>query len=239
MEIDLKDLGLVEVNKSREIPDIETVDIETYTKDIRRYQNSLIESSQGVPVSMLELDEISIRQVLSFTQRTKNPYTGNMTFGNIVESYMMSGAYPEEYLKKHFRVREVKRKNGRNEYIETVYERDEEIYQKIEISAIRNWKLKELNKVVFEWNKEKLGGLTEENIILNSIISGVVQSQDEATRLKYLNIAVKAFNIENKTKMSQFNVYLNGGGEKLNRTIIETTGEDKYDLGLGDLDDWG
>lgn len=242
---DKVDIGLIEVNSERqvELPEIEKTDIEKYLQDARRYSNAIIEDYKGLPDKISSLDEISARQLLFFTQDKVNPWTGKRTLGNVVESYMMSGAYTDEYLNKHFKKEERKKLvkvekgnfgdiDGEKEFYETVteYKINHKIYQKIELEAFRNWNSKELSVYVLEVQKLALGNMSPEDLIKFYVNMGIVQSDNSKERLAWIKEGMKIYNMEKSAQMQQINVYVNGGGRELNKTIVESSGNDNYNL---------
>jgi hypothetical protein len=46
------------------------------------------------------------------------------------------------------------------------------------------------------------------------------------------SLAVKIKGMEKSNALQQINVYVEGGGRQLNRTIIESSGNDNYELGI-------
>ena len=223
----------------------ETVSVEMYAMNPRRYANAIIESKEGLPESILDLDEVSLRQLLNYVNETHCDYTGKKTFGDTVISFINSGVYNHAFLDSVFGVRETvrqkKTKNGSNENgkfneVEEVvdrqyYIRDKRAYAKIQMDAIQNWNNKGLNFVALELQQARFGQLSRE-MVESNILLGIKESENQETKIKYLRMAVDVLGMKGKTNLTQINVYKDGGGDKYNKTVIDVSGNDNYDLGL-------
>jgi len=221
-------VDVVKVNLERELPPIEKVDEQTYATDVRRYENSLIENKSGLPITFSELDEVSMRQLLNFVNHNFNEYTGRMTFGNIVESYMLSGAYPNSYLQAHSEHNIDY--NDKNDINKEEYFFDNREYAKIEVAAYRNWSAKKLDEVMREYTTKKFGGLTDKELIEMSTRTGLTQAKTSKELMEWVKVGSKVFGIEKNVKAPQINVFVAGGGEQLAKTIVQSTQNKNFDL---------
>jgi hypothetical protein len=212
--------SLVKVNKERELPEIEKVDIETYASDVRRYQNSLVMSKDGLPQDLMNHDLPSIFQVLYFLDRDMvNQFTGKRTFNNLVESYMISGAYTEAFLKEHFKVieeqTEILDKSGNviDVIIKTKYEHDVKVYKRIELEAMANWKMKQLNLLVYSTFYEKLGGVEIETLAEMDIVNNALFNENPIRKAQYMRMLIDIKGMKENEKRAVENIFKLGGRE--------------------------
>lgn len=220
-------VGLVEVNKERELPEIEKVDIETYASDVRRYENSLIVESEGLPADLVNKDLVSMYQVMFYLDKDMiNQFTGRRTFNNLVESYMISGAYTDKFLKEHFKVIEVEiplydnKHNQVDTNIKIEYEYDVKVYKRIELEAMRNWKLKQLNLLVYSTFYEKLGGIPIEDLAEMDIVNNALFNDDPVRKAQYMRMLIDVKGMKEQQKITVENIFKRGGEE-----LIEVVAE--------------
>jgi hypothetical protein len=225
-----KFMGERYVNKEREVQEFEIVKPEQYATDIRRYANSILEDTEGLPVSFTELDEIAARTLINFLNNTINPYTNKSTFGNITESYMISGAYTDEYLKKHSKHTVVE--NERGDIQKETYEFDHREYAKIQIKALNMWQKKKLDVVMNDYKALRYGKIEPKDIIENAILSGITGSNNEKEKIDYIKLGIKVFGLDKNAGSQPINVYVDGGGKELTKSIVSSTGNSNFDLGL-------
>ena len=239
--------GGVEMVEKVEIKNLEEeISVEKYAMNPRRYQNAIIENQSGLPESIVNLDEVSLRQVLNYVNEIDCEWTGKKTFGDKVVSYINSGVYKRTYLEGVFGVKEVvrqwRKRSSKSELAGSSEDEEQEIesryyiknkteYAKIEIAAIQNWNNKGLNFVFQEYLQERFGQLDRE-VVENAVLVGIKESPDHATKLKYLKIASDILGMKGKTNLMQINLYKDGGGNKHNQTVIDVSGNDNYDLGI-------
>ena len=77
-------------------------------------------------------------------------------------------------------------------------------------------------------------GMKDEELLANAILDDALSNDKSSYTARMRALAVKVTGLEKQTSLSQINVYVDGGGSKLNETIIESSGNDNYDLGYGD-----
>lgn len=219
--------SLVKVNKERELPEIEKVDIETYASDVRRYQNSLVVQKEGLPQDLVEKDLVSMYQVLFYLDKDMiNPYTGKRTFNNLVESYMISGAYTDKFLKDNFEVIEEnidqfdKQGNIIGVIVKTHYKHDVKVYKRVELEAMRNWKLKQLNLLVYAVFNEKLGGVDIETLAEMEIVNKALYHDDPAIQARWMKYLIDIKGMKDDKKIVIENIFERGGKE-----LIEVVAE--------------
>lgn len=235
------------VERKIEEPKQEVVTIDMYAQDPRRYGSAIVESTQGLPESVKNLDEISLRQMSNYTQEKICEYTGLSTLSNKVVSFINSGAYTDKYLNRVFGSRFVtkvkKSKNGIEKGMDTDIEeeekeikyfiRDQREYAKIEIDALQNWTSKGLDTFYEEYMQFMYGKLTK-GFVDRSLMAGYVGAKNENTKLKYLKLIMDSLGMGKNTNTAvQVNVYKDGGGKELNQEIISVSGNDTFDLGIG------
>lgn len=224
----------------------ETVSVEMYAMNPRRYANAIIENKEGLPESILDLDEVSLRHILNYVNETECDYTGKKTFGDVVISFINSGVYTHAFLSSVFGTREVvkqrKTKNGMTadgDYTEVeevtekqYYIKDKRAYAKIEMDAIQNWDTKGLKYISLEVQQTRIGQLSRE-LVESNILLGIKEAPNHDTKIKYLRMATDVLGMKGKTNLTQINVYKDGGGDKHNQTVVDISGNDNYDLGIG------
>ena len=236
-----------------EVPKQEIADMKEYAMNPRRYQNALIESKEGLPTSLLELDEVSVLQMMNYISKDVCDYTGESMYLNKVSSFINSGAYPSSYLEKVFGKKYITKK--RNKVSKTVldeslgsfeeiseeqeisyYIRNRQEYAKIEIDALQNWTNKNLGAIFQEYLVFNYGELTKE-VISQALLSGVLNSKDETTRLRYIKESMNLLGLnKGSNNLTQVNVSTEGGGSGLGKKLAKNTGNDNFVL-IDDDDD--
>lgn len=240
-----------EYKRITDMPEQEQVGIKEYAMNPRRYQNALIESQDGLPKSILGLDEISMRQLINYTTKNKCEFTGQLTYLDKVVSFINSGAYPQEYLNKVFgrryKVKNRKTTKGSNDklgkYDEMIeeqeieyYIRNKNEYAKIQIDALQNWEIKKLGVAIEEYLSFSFGKLNKE-FIEHAILMGIKNTQDESIKLRYIKEGINVLGMnKGSNNLTQVNVYTEGGGKGLGAKISETTGNDNFVLMNDDND---
>lgn len=234
--------------RKNNMPEQEQVSLGEYAMNPRRYGNALIEQPEGLPLGVLDLDETSLRQMMNYIDKGVCNWTGKSTYLDKVVSFINSGAYSDSYLEKVFghkyitKTRNVKRGSNvdKGSYEETdeneeirYYIKNKNEYAKIEIDALQNWERKKLGVFFEEYLTFKYGKLTKE-LVEQTILSGIVESQDENMKLRWVKEAKDILGMsKGSNNLTQVNVYNDGGGKGLGKKITEVSGNDNFNI-LGD-----
>lgn len=227
----------------------ESVSMETYALNPRRYGNAIVEKVEGLPSFVKDLDEVSLRHIMNYIDKNECQWTGKTTYLNKVVSFLNSGAYSDKYLERVFgfswKPKSVKTKSGSSDNLGNYNDREEELekryfirdkveYAKIEIDAIQNWENKKLSVYFDEYITTKHGKLTKE-LIEQEILIGLREAQDDNTKLKYIKTATDILGMnKGSNNLTQVNVYSDGGGRGLSKEIVRTSGNDNFDIGVDD-----
>ena len=234
-----------------DMPEQEQVALEEYAMNPRRYNNAIVEQKDGLPESVLDLDEVSLRQMMNYIDRSVCEYTGKNTYLDKVVSFINSGAYSSSYLNRVFgkryvaktrRVKKVKTEIGGND--STIWEEEKfeepryyikskNEYAKIEVDALQNWENKKLSIYFEEYLNFKHGKLTKE-FVEQTILVGIKESESETLKLRWVKEATNILGMnKGSNNLTQVNVYTDGGGKGLGEKISETSGNDNFNI-LGD-----
>lgn len=197
-----------------------------------RHENSIL---YNVPDTLAEKGTVAVTVFLYFMDSdTINPWTGNKTHLNIEESFIASGVYGVNHLENVYFVEEkevkVKRRDGTSviEY-QTVYEViDRAENMRIRAEALRYWTKNNLNNHFKEMQEIKRGNIEFSELLKVAIENDALRPGDIANR----KMAIDIHGMKNKNANRNINIYLDGGGAKHNKEIVESTGNDNYSLGL-------
>lgn len=199
---------------------------------LERYENSIL---ANVPSGLAEKGILAVRLFHYFLDsETVNEWTGKPTMLDLEESYIMSGVYPEEHLKKVYRVWEeeieVRRKDGSiiMEY-ETKYKvLDRSADMAIRSEARKFWYNNNLDQFFLEAQQYKRGNIPFIDQLKFAIETDALKPGDTANR----KMAMDIHGMKNKFGQTNINVYIEGKGKELARTIIDSSGNDNFALGI-------
>ena len=202
---------------------------------IERHENSIL---INVPSSLAEKGILAVRLFHYFLDsETISQFTGKKTMLDIEESYIMSGVYGDDYLDKVYKAEEIeieKEKHGTTwtEYsiVYTVLNRNEDI--RIRSEARKFWSEHQLENIFQEAQQYKRGNIPFVDQLKFAIETDALRSGNIQNR----KMAMDIHGMKNKMGTVQINVYRDGGGKQLNRTIIESSGNDNFNLGLPEDD---
>lgn len=201
---------------------------------VERYENSIL---SNVPSGLAEKGILAVRLFHYFLDsETKNEWTGKPTMLDLEESYIMSGVYPEKHLETVYKVWqeevEVRRKDGSTvtEY-ETKYailNRKEDM--RIRTEARKYWNENGLDQFFLEAQQYKRGNIPFIDQLKFAIETDALKPGDTANR----KMAMDIHGMKNKNNKLTINVFRDGNGSKLARTIIDSSNNDVYELGIDD-----
>lgn len=216
------------VGKTRELEKVNKIDVETYMEDRRRYAKDLVEDTTGLPSEFFDLDLVSANQVLYFLDRDYiSPYTGKRTFNNLIESYIVSGSYTTAHLNSVFEKEEKELHNMNGDFIgiETIYHRDEDEYKKIELAAMQNWRMKNLDNYIRAMFEDKLGGIPLEDLVKMEVVTNALYHENDVRKAQYMRMAIDILGLKDKADVIVQNVWKKGGEERV-KAIADNTDMD-------------
>ena len=213
----------------------ETVSLKDIAVDgVERYENSIL---SNVPTGLADKGIVAVRLFHYFLDsETKSEWTGKQTMLDLEESYIMSGVYPDEHLKKVYsaitKYREVRDKEGKtyNEpYLEyKVLNRKEDM--RIRVEARRFWANNQLDTYFQEAQQYQRGNIPFTDQLKFAIETDALKPGDIQNR----KMAMDIHGMKNKNNKLTINVFRDGNGSKLARTIIDSSNNDVYGLGIDD-----
>jgi len=231
-----------EVERLEEIDFGEAMEI-IKSGDREKYENEflLLKVESGLPTQFVALDEKVQQMALLFIDKEfEEENSGERTYGNAYISYIATLEDKSVLKKVYQRVwvdtpqygsdgmpiqKEVIRLNP--EYMN--------VYLKLKAQAssvMKKYLPKELIRTLREIVTNS--GMKDEELLANAILDDALSNDKSSYTARMRALAVKVTGLEKQTSLSQINVYVDGGGSKLNETIIESSGNDNYDLGYGD-----
>ncbi len=213
----------------------ETVSLKDIAVDgVERYENSIL---SNVPTGLADKGIVAVRLFHYFLDsETVNEWTGKQTMLDLEESYIMSGVYPDEHLKKVYSAitkhREVRDKEGKTydePYLEyKVLNRKEDM--RIRVEARRFWANNQLDTYFQEAQQYQRGNIPFTDQLKFAIETDALKPGDIQNR----KMAMDIHGMKNKNNKLTINVFRDGNGSKLARTIIDSSNNDVYGLGIDD-----
>jgi hypothetical protein len=94
----------------------------------------------------------------------------------------------------------------------------------------KKYNLKELVKSMREIISND--GFKDEELLERGIVDDALAKDKTNYTARMRALAIKVKGMEKTNALQQINVYVEGGGKQLNKTIIESSGNDNYDLGI-------
>lgn len=189
---------------------------------IRRYENSIL---SNVPQSLAEKGVLATTLFMYYMDNeSRNEWTGKKTYMNVEESYIMSGIYDDEHLRKVYKneveVVEVRRKNGDvvEEYVTKYEVIDKREDKRIRAEAIRYWQMNGLASFFVEMAVLKMGGISADDLLRALIIENSLREGENQTF--YVSKAIDILGMKVKDKKVEINLRTNGGQQ-----IIESTSQ--------------
>ena len=213
----------------------ETVSLKDIAVDgVERYENSIL---SNVPTGLADKGIVAVRLFHYFLDsETKSEWTGKQTMLDLEESYIMSGVYPDEHLKTVYsaitKYREVRDKEGKTydePYLEyKVLDRKEDM--RIRVEARRFWANNQLDTYFQEAQQYQRGNIPFSDQLKFAIETDALKPGDIQNR----KMAMDIHGMKNKNNKLTINVFRDGNGSKLARTIIDSSNNDVYGLGIDD-----
>lgn len=204
----------------------------------------LVESEMGLPKAYMLLEDCAKQVLMGYLESDlEEPYSGLKTKGNIFASYLM--AYPNKKVLKSLFVETLVEtgaydKDGDpiQKVVKKVNPERFEVYTRLKQQSGAYWRKNNLKDLVRPMRDIiQQGGFKDEDILERAIIDDALSEDKSQFTARMRSLAVKVKGMEKTNSIQQINVYVEGGGKQLNNTIIEASGNDAYDLGLGDDED--
>ena len=201
---------------------------------LERHENSIL---ANMPSGLAEKGILAVRLFNYFLDsEMKNEWTGKPTMLDLEESYIMCGVYPDSHLEKVYRVWEeqvdVRRKDGSfvTEYVTKykIINRSEDM--RIRTEARRFWSSNNLDQYFYEAQEYKRGNIPFVDQLKFAIETDALKQGDVQNR----KMAMDIHGMKNKYGQTLINVFVDGKGKELARTIVDSSGNDNFNLGIPD-----
>ncbi len=224
--------------KERKVEWYEQVDEKAYVEyaregklDLIENEISLIEESLSLPSAFMSLDEQCQQILLLYLDEgLVEPYSGQPTHNNKFASFLMT--YPNKRLLSEIFVKTIERDINDDPYevINVSPEKYSE-YLKLKAFATSLWKQNALHQVVRPMRDVlKYDGFKAEEMLENAILDDALSNDKSNYTLRNRSMAIKIKGMEKQNSLQLFNVYLDKGGEQLNKRISQSSGNNAVDL---------
>ncbi len=208
------------------------------------YENEawVMEREMGLPESYMRLGEVEQRMLMLYMEDVREPMTGESTYGKVFTSWLYANRteggirIPTDLFIKEIDT-VIDSKTGELVEVEkTVPNPDKmNLYLRLKARAFATWRQNNMHELVKPMREIfKNAGLKDEQLLEQAIVDDALSADKSNYTARMRSLAVKVKGMEKNNTLQMVNVYVEGGGDKLNRTIIEETGNDTYDLGLED-----
>lgn len=203
---------------------------------VKRHENSIL---SNMPSSLAQKGILAVRLFNYFLDSdAKNDWTGKPTLLDLEESYIMCGVYPDEHLQKVYKTWqeevEVRRKDGSTliEYVTKykVINRSEDM--RIRTEARKYWNSNNLDQYFIEAQQYKRGNIPFVDQLKFAIETDALKPGDVQNR----KMAMDIHGMKNKYGQTLINVFVDGKGNQLAKTIVESSGNDNFNLGIPEDD---
>ncbi len=233
------------MDKVRDVESLKNVNTATYMDSIKKNDIDLFENeyallgdSIGLPPAFMQL-EIQLQQMLLLY--LDNDYIEPNSMKPTKDSAFISflATYPNQnVVKKIYKTVEVAigtdmDGNAITKDIKVLDDEEMPLYLKLKAMASGMWKkynLKELVKSMREIITND--GFKDEELLERGIVDDALAKDKTNYTARMRALAIKVKGMEKTNALQQINVYVEGGGKQLNKTIIESSGNDNYDLGI-------
>ena len=224
------------------LEDFDTKDYLDKVKDgsLELYENefALMEQAIDLPPAFMRLEEQQQQMILLYLEpEYLETYSGKYTKDDVFASFLATYKN-KDLLNKIFATDEVvvgtdSEGNKLTREIKVINQDYMPQYLRLKAYAKSLWKsnnLKEMVKTMREIMSND--GFKDEELLERSIIDDALAKDKSAYTMRNRSLAVKIKGMEKSNALQQINVYVEGGGRQLNRTIIESSGNDNYELGI-------
>ena len=200
---------------------------------VDRHENSIL---ANMPSGLADKGIVAVRLFNYFLDsETINEWTGKKTMLDLEESYIMSGIYPDDHLMKVYEVKEIETEKEKNGSTWTEYSMSYKIIDKREDMRIRTearrfWADNQLDTFFQEATQYKRGNIPFTDQLKFAIETDALKPGDIQNR----KMAMDIHGMKNKNNKLTINVFRDGNGSKLARTIIDSSNNDVYGLGIDD-----
>jgi hypothetical protein len=226
---ELQALEEYDVNKHLEV--IKNGDFELYENEYE-----LVKGSLGLPPAFMQLGELEQQIVMfyndpEYIEPNSKKHTKNDSFISFLSCYPNQGI-----VKKLFH--EVMYEDGYDREGNQLYKRVVEPSPEYRIQRLR---LKSLSTSI--WSKNNLkevamrmrdivenDGYKEDEILERKILDDALFGERDSYTLQNRKMAMEIKGMKKPKSMQSINVFLDGGGQKANRVIIEESGNQAYEL---------
>ena len=231
------------MDKQRKVEPLEEYNVSNHLDAIKNgdfdlYENEyeIVKGSLGLPMEFMQLEELEQQMVLLYNDADfVEEYSGKHTKNNKFIAFL--ACYPN--------------KNVVSQLFEKVdvpdgYDKDGHTLYKKEIRArtdktVQRTRLKTLATAI--WNKANLkeiskamrglvenDGYKDEELLERRIIDDSLSDERDSFTIQSRKMAMDIKGMKKPSSLQSINVFLDGGGEKANRIIVEESKNDAYDL---------
>jgi len=222
---------LEEYNASKHLEAIKKGDFDLYENEYE-----LVKGTLGLPVTFMQLEELEQQMVLLYNDKDFiEEYSGKHTKNNMFITFL--ACYPNKnVVKSLYMEKEVSAGFDREgkELFTTALVPDPSTYvQRMRLKALATsiWNkanLKEISKAMRELVEND--GYKDEELLERRIIDDGLSDERDSFTLQNRKMAMDIKGMKKPSSLQSINVFLDGGGEKANRIIVEESKNDAYDL---------
>ena len=236
--------------KEREVETLTEYTVDTHLTaikdgDFALYENEyeLVKHSLGLPLPFMELGEIEQQIALlyidpDFVEPNSKKHTKNNMFISFLATYKNQDIVKKLF--KKVRVEDGHDRNGQTLYKEVIQPDPEYTVQRLRLKTLATsiWSRANLKEVVKGLRDVvENDGYRDEELLERKIIDDALSSERDSYTLQNRKMAMDIKGLKKPSSMQSINVFLDGGGEKANRVIVEASGNQAYDLIPNDVDE--
>jgi len=231
------------MNKSRDVETLSDYNVLDHMEAIKSgdfdlYENEyeLVKGTLGLPLSFMELDELEQQMILLYNdQDFIEPYSGKKTKNNTFVSFL--ACYPnKDIVSKLFETIQVEDghdREGGTLYKNAIIPNSQTHVQRLRLKALASsiWSksnLKEVAKSMRELVEND--GYKDEELLERRIIDDALSSERDSFTLQNRKMSMDMKGMKKPSSLQNINVWIEGGGSKANRVIVEESKNEVYDL---------